>query len=92
MAVLKYSLPENKENDLKTVEQLKKRGVSITDFRILANDLRTEDFKAETITEFDYFIMPPNVVKTYKYTQEWVYKEVNKKKSWKIKNKFPEFL
>ena len=36
----------------------------------------------EVVTEFDYYILPSNSVKTISYRQEWIYQEPTK--NWKI--------
>lgn len=88
-AVATYSDPEQREAYQKQAETLKKRGVSITDFRILSTRYLPEIQTGEVVAEFDYYILPSNRVKTVSHHQEWVYRESIK--SWKLKNGLPPF-
>jgi len=66
----------------KQAEVLKKRGITITDFRIISTKYLPEKKTGEVVTEFDYYILPSNSVKTISYRQEWIYQEPTK--NWKI--------
>lgn len=82
------------ENDLrddfmKKAEALKKRGVTLTDFRILTSECLPEKKSGEVLAEFDYFILPSNRIKTITYRQEWIYQDLIK--SWKLKSALPAF-
>lgn len=88
-AVLTYADPERREEYLKQSDTLKKRGLSVTDFRILSSRYLPEIQSGDVVAEFDYYILPSNRVKTISHRQEWVYLE--NVKSWKIKNGFPPF-
>lgn len=88
-AVATYSDPEQQEDYQKQVEDIKKRGVSITDFRILSTRYLPEMQSGDVVAEFDYYILPSNRVKTISNRQEWVYRE--KSRSWKLKNGLPSF-
>jgi hypothetical protein len=88
-AVLTYIDPEQREEYQKRVETLKKRGVTVTDFRILSTRYLPEDQSGDVVAEFDYYILPSNRVKTVSHRQEWIYRE--NIKSWKIKNGLPPF-
>lgn len=88
-AVLTYGDPEQRAEYQKQAETLKKRGISVTDFRILSTSYYPENHSGEVVAEFDYFILPSNRVKTVSHRQEWVYREISK--SWKLKNGLPSF-
>ena len=88
-AVMTYSDPEEREEYLKQAETLKKRGLSVTDFRILSSRYIPEKKSGDVVAEFDYYILPSNRVKTISYRQEWVYLESIK--SWKLKGGLPAF-
>jgi hypothetical protein len=88
-AVATYSDPEQQEDYRKQAEAFKKRGISITDFRILSTRYLPEMQSGDVVAEFDYYILPSNRVKTVSHRQEWVYRE--KSKSWKLKNGLPSF-
>ena len=80
---------ELRDDFMKKAEMLKKKGVTMTDFRILTSEYLPEKKSGEVIAEFDYFILPSNRMKTVTYRQQWVYQDVIK--SWKLKNSLPAF-
>lgn len=88
-AVVTYSEPRQSEKYRKQAEILIKRGISVTDFRILSTRYLPETKSGEAVAEFDYYILPSNRVKTISHRQEWVYQE--NLKSWKISNGLPPF-
>lgn len=67
-----------KEAYAQTAENVRRRGISMVDMRILAQECRTERGTAEAVVEFDYFIMPDNRMKTVTDRQKWVYREEDK--------------
>jgi hypothetical protein len=88
-AGMTYIDPEQREEYLKKAGTLKKRGLSVTDFRILSSLYLPEKQSGDVIAEFDYYILPSNRIKTISYRQEWVYRE--NIKSWKLKSGLPSF-
>jgi hypothetical protein len=88
-AGMTYIEPEQQEQFLKQAEILKKRGLSVTDFRILSSRYLPERKAGDVVAEFDYYILPSNRIKTISYRQEWVYQE--NIKSWKLKSGLPLF-
>jgi len=88
-AVVTYSDPEQREEYQKQADILKKRGISVTDYRILSTRYIPETQSGDVVAEFDYYILPSNRVKTVSHRQEWVYRE--NIKSWKLKNGLPTF-
>lgn len=88
-AGMTYIDPEQREEYLKKADTLKKRGLSVTDFRILSSLCLPEKQSGDVIAEFDYYILPSNRIKTISYRQEWVYRE--NIKSWKLKSGLPSF-
>jgi len=86
-----YLTPEQRDEFRKAAADIKKREVTITDFRILTTDCLPDKGTGEVVTEFDYYILPSNRIKTLSYRQEWVYREFDGHKSWKVKNSLPVF-
>ena len=88
-AVMTYMDKEFREAFLINAEMFRKRGITLTDFRILTSECLPEKKSGEVIAEFDYFILPSNRMKTTTYRQQWVYKDsIN---SWKLKSGLPAF-
>jgi len=83
--------PEQREEFLKAAESIRKRGVTITDYRIRTQECLPEKGTADVLTEFDYYILPSNRIKTLTYHQSWDYRTIGEKKSWKLKNGLPDF-
>lgn len=88
-AGMTYQERELRDEYMKRVETIKKRGVTLTDFRILTSECLPEKKSAEVIAEFDYFVLPSNRIKTITYRQEWFYQD--SVKSWKLKSSLPAF-
>jgi len=88
-AGMTYVEKEHRDDYMKRAESIKKRGVTLTDFRILTSECLPEQKTGEAITEFDYFALPSNKIKTTTYRQEWVYLDLLK--SWKLKSSLPSF-
>jgi hypothetical protein len=88
-AVMTYTESEQRDEYLKQAGTFKKRGISITDFRILSTRYVPEKQTGDAVAEFDYYILPSNRIKTISHHQEWVYLE--NIKSWKLKNGLPPF-
>ncbi|HEY3309445.1 MAG TPA: hypothetical protein VGJ93_13405 [Desulfuromonadaceae bacterium] len=90
-AGLKYMEPEQREAFMKSAEEMRKRVVTITDYRILTSECQPEKNSAEVLAEFDYYILPSNRIKTLTYRQQWVYHDEDGKKGWKLKTGLPLF-
>jgi hypothetical protein len=88
-AGITYIDPEIRDEYLKQAETLKKRGLSVTDYRILSSRYLPEKKAGDVMTEFDYYILPSNRVKTISYRQDWIFLENSK--SWKLKSGLPAF-
>lgn len=86
-AGMTYIDPGLMEEFLKQAETLKKRGLSVTDFRILSSSYIPEKKTGNAVAEFDYYILPSNRIKTITYRQDWVYLESIK--SWKLRSVLP---
>jgi len=86
-----YLEPEQRDSFMASAESLRKKGVTITDYRILTTECLPEKSSATVLAEFDYYTMPSNKIKTLTYKQEWSYREINAKKSWKLKSGLPAF-
>lgn len=91
-----FVLPNQRAVFNKTAESIRRRGVSMVDYRILAKDCSAEKKKAEATVEFDYFILPDNRLKTITDHQTWIFLEENPQdpdagEGWKITSPLPEF-
>ena len=86
-----YLEPEQREIFVKSAEEIKKKGLTFTDYRILTSECLPEKNSGSVVAEFDYYIMPSNRIKTVTYHQNWTYREINEKKSWKLKSGLPAF-
>jgi len=84
-----YQERELRDDYMKRVEVIKKRGVALTDFRILTSECLAEKKTGEVIAEFDYYILPSNRIKTVTYRQQWIYQD--SVKSWKLQSPPPLF-
>ncbi|MDD5287372.1 MAG: hypothetical protein PHD54_16090 [Desulfuromonadaceae bacterium] len=80
---------ELRDDFMKKAEALKKRGVTMTDFRILTFECLPEKKSGESIAEFDYFILPSNRIRTTTYRQKWIYQDTIKR--WKLISGLPQF-
>ncbi len=90
-AGMTYLEPELRDDFLKAAADIKKRDVTITDFRILTTECLPDKGTGEAVAEFDYYILPSNRIKTQSYRQEWVYRDIDEHKSWKVKSALPPF-
>lgn len=81
--------PDRREDFMKQAESLKKRGLTVADFRILSTKYIPENKSGDVVAEFDYYILPSNKVKTITYRQDWTYRENSK--SWVLKTGLPVF-
>lgn len=86
-AAATYIDPMLRDEYLKQAESLKKRGLTVADFRILSITCHPENKSGDAIAEFDYYMMPSNIIKTVSYRQEWVYRDSIK--SWILKTGLP---
>lgn len=86
-----YLDPELRDEYMKSAEDIKKRGVTITDYRILTSECTPEKGTAEVIAEFDYYALPSNRIKTLTYHQKWTYLDTEDKKGWQLKSGLPPF-
>jgi hypothetical protein len=88
-AGMTYIEKDQRDEFMKKAELMKKKGITLTDYRILTYECLPEKKTAEVIAEFDYFILPSNRIKTITYRQEWLYQDIGK--SWKLKSVLPGF-
>jgi len=86
-----YMDPELRDAFLKSAEDIKKRGVTITDYRILTSECLPEKGTAQAVVEFDYFELPSNRIKTLTYHQKWTYLDTEDKKGWQLETGLPSF-
>lgn len=86
-----YMDPELRDAFMKSAGEIKKRGVTITDYRILTSECLPEKKTADMLVEFDYFTLPSNRIKTLTYRQNWVYLDTEQKKGWQLKSGLPPF-
>lgn len=88
-AGMTYADPSQREEYLKRAAALKKRGLSVTDFRILSSRYLPEKKTGAAVVEFDYYILPSNRIKTISDRQEWGYRE--DVKSWQLQSGLSPF-
>jgi hypothetical protein len=88
-AGLTYIDPKIRDEYMKQAETLKKRGLAVTDYRILSSRYLPEKKTGDVMTEFDYYILPSNRIKTISYRQDWKYLENSN--SWILKSGLPVF-
>ena len=86
-----YLDPDLRDAFMKSAADIKKRGVTITDYRILTSECTPEKGTASVLAEFDYYILPSNRVRTLTYHQQWAYREQDGKKGWRLKSELPPF-
>jgi hypothetical protein len=86
-----YMDPELRDAFMKSAEKFKKRGVVITEYRILATECTPEKGTAEVVAEFDYYALPSNRIKTVTYRQNWIYLDTVEKKGWQLESGLPPF-
>lgn len=90
-AGLLYIDTELREAFMETADSLKKRGVTITDYRIITYECLPEKKKAEVVTEFDYYALPSNRIKTITYRQKWIYAGEGGEAKWNLQTPLPSF-
>lgn len=90
-AGMTYMEPELREAFMKSAEDIRKKSVTITDYRILTSECLPDKGSASATAEFDYYILPSNRVKTLTYQQQWSYEKNNGKKGWLLKSGLPPF-
>ncbi len=90
-AGMTYLDPDLRDDFMKGAEEIKKRGVTITDYRILTSECLPEKKSAEAVAEFDYYALPSNRIKTLTYRQKWTYLDTEEKKGWQLKSGLPAF-
>lgn len=56
-------------------ESIRRRGITMVDVRLLAQECRPERGTAEAAAEYDYFVMPDNRLRTVTDRQKWVYRQ-----------------
>lgn len=88
-AGITYIAPELRDDFMKQAAALKKRGLSVTDYRIVTSRYLADKKTGDVVAEFDYYILPSNRIKSVSYHQEWTY--IEDAKSWQLKNRLPEF-
>lgn len=80
----------------KGAELLRRRGVTMADYRILAQECLPGKMKAEATVEFDYFVLPDYRLKTVTDRQNWIFREEAPAESapgtgWKLTSPLPDF-
>ena len=80
-----------RDDFLKNAEDIKKRGVTITDFRILTMECLADKKTADAVVEFDYYALPSNRINTLTYRQNWRYLGSEEKKGWMVNTALPAF-
>lgn len=86
-----YLQPKLRDEFMKTAEEIKKRGVTITDYRIVTFSCRPEQRSADVVVEFDYYALPSNRIKTITYRQKWEYDPADGGEAWQLTTPLPKF-
>lgn len=86
-----YLSPELREAFMKRAETARKRGITITDYRILTSECTPEQNKAAAVVLFEYFTLPSNRIKSLTYYQDWIHSDTTEKRGWKLKSQLPPF-
>ncbi len=86
-----YMEPEGRDAFMATAEGMKKRGVTVTDFRILTMELLPDRKHGDALVEFDYYLLPSYRMRSLSYRQDWVYRDVDGSKSWRVTSALPPF-
>ena len=86
-----FMLPDNRKDFLATFRKLK--DIHITDVRLLDLQETAEGRRFETSIEMDYYLLPSVSVKTFSFSQDWVYfaGEDSSQKGFRIITSFPDF-
>ena len=86
-----FMLPENRKDFLATFRKLK--DIHITDVRLLDLQETAEGRRFETSIEMDYYLLPSVSLKTFSFTQDWVYFAGvdSSQKGFRIITSFPDF-
>ena len=86
-----FMLPDNRKDFLATFRKLK--DIHITDVRLLDLQETAEGRRFETSIEMDYYLLPSVSLKTFSFTQDWVYfaGEDSSQKGFRIITSFPDF-
>jgi hypothetical protein len=88
-AGMTYMDQGQRDEFMQAAESLRRRGVTMTDFRILSFECLSEQKTGDAVTEFDYYILPSNRIKSITYRQKWIYKE--DLSLWKLTSGLPAF-
>jgi len=83
--------PELRDAFMKAAADIKRRGVTITDYRILTSECLPAKGSAEVIAEFDYYILPSVRVRSVTYRQVWSYRAEGERKGWRLESGLPQF-
>jgi len=80
----------------KAAEALRRRSITMVDYRVLSHECLLEKNRARATVEFDFFIMPDARLKTVTDHQAWEFRDktsddVNLKQGWKLTSPLPEF-
>ena len=86
-----YLAPELRESFMKGAESARKRGITITDYRIITSECTPKQKKATAVVLFEYYTLPSNRIKSLTYYQDWFYGNTIEIKGWKLKSQLPPF-
>lgn len=85
--------PEMMDQYMAAAEDLRRRKVQMSDFRILAYECSAEKKKGSAVVEFDYYALTNFKLKTVTYRQSWFYREEAPgiAAGWLVNSPLPEF-
>lgn len=89
-AVAMYADPASRDDFMARADQIRTRGVTITDYRLLTSECFPDKKSGEVVAEFDYYILPSNRIKSLTYRQEW-FLEGESQPGWKVRTPLPPF-
>ncbi len=87
-AGMAYLRSDLRDAFLKASAEFKRRGVTITDYRILTTECFPEKKSGDVLAEFEYYILPSNRIKTQAFRQTWEYQDES---GWRQTSPLPPF-
>lgn len=95
-AALVFVDDSQRDRYTQSAQALRQRGVSVADYRILAQQCLSEQGEGKATVEFFYYIMPDSRLKTVTDYQKWRFREErvtagDPGQGWKLLSPLPDF-
>lgn len=95
-AALVFVDDSQRDRYTQSAQALRQRGVSVADYRILAQQCLSEQGEGKATVEFFYYIMPDSRLKTVTDHQKWRFREErvtagDPGQGWKLLSPLPDF-